>query len=84
MSDIDRDKALGHVFGEPVEISDGIQVYGIPVDNEPSRLTLREQLLREDFTVQEVIDEIIEINRLIGVGCISLGDTLKEYCYSKA
>ena len=44
---------------------------------------LRDCLIDGDFTLTDVIDEVIDINALIGVGIISLGDHLKEYCYDK-
>ena len=33
-----------------------------------------------DFTITDIIDAIIEYNGIIGVGLISLGDSLQEYC----
>ena len=45
---------------------------------------MKQEILHGHFTLTEVIDAIIEINGLIGVGLITLGDQLKEYCYSKA
>jgi len=37
-----------------------------------------------DFTLTDVIDAVIELNALVGVGCITLGDSLKEYCYGRS
>lgn len=48
-----------------------------------SKERLKEMLLEEKFTLTDVIDEVIEINALIGVGIITLGNGLKEYCYNK-
>ena len=45
---------------------------------------LKEELKHNHFTLVEVIDAVIEINGIIGVGLISLGDDLKNYCYQKA
>jgi len=45
---------------------------------------LKEELKHNHFTLVEVIDAVVEINGIIGVGLISLGDDLKNYCYQKA
>lgn len=43
-----------------------------------------EQLIRDKtVTITSVIDEVIMINGIVGVGLISLGDDLKKYCYDK-
>ena len=43
------------------------------------------QLLRDgEFKIEDVIDAIIQINGIVGVGKISLGDALKDYCYHRA
>ena len=43
------------------------------------------QLLRDgEFKIEDVINAIIQINGIVGVGRISLGDTLKDYCYHRA
>ena len=43
------------------------------------------RLLRDrEFTIEDVIDAIIQLNGIIGVGKISLGDTLRDYCYHRA
>ena len=43
------------------------------------------RLLRDrEFTIEDVIDAIIQLNGIVGVGKISLGDTLKNYCYTRA
>jgi hypothetical protein len=34
-----------------------------------------------NLTIEDVIDIIIEKNAIIGVGLISLGNQLKDYCY---
>ena len=52
------------------------------MDEEKRLNQLRGQIRAGHFTLTEVIDAIIEINGIIGVGLISLGDNLKEYCYS--
>ncbi len=33
------------------------------------------------LTVEMVIDQVIQANGIIGVGLVTLGDTLKDYCY---
>lgn len=38
----------------------------------------------QGLTITKVIDRVINRNAIIGVGLISLGDQLKEYCYDKA
>lgn len=35
------------------------------------------------LTLTDVIDAVIATNGIIGVGLITLGDSLKEYCYNK-
>lgn len=35
----------------------------------------------EGLTITDVIDAVIQINGIIGVGKYSLGDDLKQYCY---
>ena len=43
------------------------------------------KLLKDkEFTIEDVINAIIQINGIVGVGKISLGDTLKDYCYHRA
>ena len=43
------------------------------------------QLLRDgEFKIEDVINAIIQINGIVGVGKISLGDSIKDYCYHKA
>ena len=37
----------------------------------------------EGLTITDLIDVVIEINGIVGVGFISLGDGLKNYCYDK-
>ena len=43
------------------------------------------KLLRDqEFTIEDVINAIIQLNGIVGVGRISLGDILKDFCYHKA
>tara|TARA_R100000306_G_scaffold34954_1_gene35883 strand:+ start:299 stop:457 length:159 start_codon:yes stop_codon:yes gene_type:complete len=44
---------------------------------------LRQLIESEQITLSDVIDIVIEINSLIGVGLISLGDDVREYIYNK-
>ena len=44
---------------------------------------LKRLLTKEEITLIEVLDTVIEINGIIGVGLISLGDELSEYCRKK-
>jgi len=65
-----------------------------PEDGFPARKFLTEQdndiklkvlklMLNDGLIVQDVIDVIIEANGVVGVGLITLGETLDEYCKSK-
>lgn len=40
-------------------------------------------IIEEDLVITDVIDVVINLNDMIGVGLITLGDNLKEYCYNK-
>lgn len=42
---------------------------------------IKELLLNKQFIIEDVIDCIIDLNGIIGVGLITLGDNLKDYCY---
>ena len=43
------------------------------------------KLLKDrEFTIEDVIQAIIQLNGIVGVGRISLGDTLKNFCYHRA
>lgn len=44
---------------------------------------LKAELTNGTFTIEEVIDSVVDLNGMVGVGLISLGDALKEYCYAK-
>ena len=45
---------------------------------------LHKLLKDREFTIEDVIDAIIFLNRIVGVGRISLGDSIRDYCYHKA
>lgn len=40
-------------------------------------------ILEEGLTITDVIDVVIEHNGIIGVGLITLGEQLDQYCRSK-
>jgi hypothetical protein len=44
---------------------------------------IAEIMAKHDITLTDIIDMVITENAIIGVGLISLGDNLKEYCYDK-
>lgn len=48
-----------------------------------SKDTLKEMLVQEKFNLTDVIDCVIELNSLIGVGLITLSDGIKEYIINK-
>ena len=43
---------------------------------------LIEALRNEEITLSAVIDAVIEVNALVGVGVISLGDDTRDYILS--
>ena len=45
---------------------------------------IKRLILEEGLTITYVIDCVIDINGIIGVGLISLGDGLKDYVYNKS
>ena len=42
---------------------------------------IKKQILDGQLTITDVIDVVVEINGIIGVGLITLGNQLKEYCW---
>lgn len=44
---------------------------------------IKKLVLKQGSTITDLIDVVIEMNGFIGVGLITLGDGLKEYCYNK-
>ena len=42
---------------------------------------IRKEVMDGNLTITDVIDVVVEVNGLIGVGLITLGDDLKEYCW---
>ena len=45
---------------------------------------LHKLLKDREFTIEDVINAIIQLNGIVGVGKISLGDVLKNHCYHRA
>ena len=44
---------------------------------------IKELVLNEELTITDVIDVVVELNGIIGVGLITLGKDLDEYVRSK-
>jgi hypothetical protein len=44
---------------------------------------VKKLILNSSLSITQVIDSIIDVNGIIGVGLISLGDNLKNYVYGK-
>ncbi len=44
---------------------------------------LKKLILEKGLTITDLIDIIVELNGIIGVGLITLGEQLNEYCKSK-
>lgn len=44
---------------------------------------IKKLVLEEGLTITDLIDVVVEMNGLVGVGLISLGDNLKQYCTDK-
>lgn len=40
-------------------------------------------VLEEGMIVEDVIDVVIKLNGLVGVGLVSLGDKLRDYCMAQ-
>lgn len=53
-------------------------------ENEIKKEEIRHLLLNRGLMINAVIDEIIAINGYVGVGIITLGDQLKDYCYNRS
>jgi hypothetical protein len=48
-----------------------------------TRTEIKEHLTQGTLTLTDVIDAVIELNGIIGVGCITLGDDIQAYCYER-
>ena len=44
---------------------------------------IKKLILEEGLTITDVIDAVIELNGIIGVGLITLGEGLQEYVFNK-
>ena len=44
---------------------------------------IKRLVLEEGLTITDLIDVVVEINAIIGVGLITLGEYLKEYTCNK-
>jgi len=44
---------------------------------------IKKLVLEKGLTITDLIDCVIELNRIIGVGLITLGEELDKYCTSK-
>jgi hypothetical protein len=48
-----------------------------------NRQKIIESLKTGTFTLTDVIDAVVEVNGIIGVGLVTLGEQLNDYCLSK-
>jgi hypothetical protein len=44
---------------------------------------IKQLVLEEELTITDLIDVVIELNGIVGVGRITLGEQLKNYCFDK-
>lgn len=44
---------------------------------------IKKLVLEQGLTITDLIDVVVDLNGFVGVGLITIGDQLKEYCYSK-
>jgi hypothetical protein len=44
---------------------------------------VKQLITEKDLKLEQVLDAIIELNGLVGVGLITLGDDIKTYLHSK-
>jgi len=51
--------------------------------NKISKEEIKNLIIERDLTLTDVIDVVIELNSLIGVGLVTLGEDLNDYCRSK-
>ena len=62
----------------------GIETTGPQPEDEPiTHEEIKDLILNRGLELDKVIDAVIEINGFIGVGLITLGDSLKEYVHNK-
>tara|TARA_R100000234_G_scaffold81192_2_gene51020 strand:+ start:844 stop:999 length:156 start_codon:yes stop_codon:yes gene_type:complete len=43
---------------------------------------IKDLVLNEGLTISDLIDVVIDLNGIIGVGLIRLGDDIKDYLYN--
>ncbi|MCK9544948.1 MAG: hypothetical protein M0R03_23275 [Novosphingobium sp.] len=48
-----------------------------------SKEELLDLVINKGLTIKQLIDTVVEYNGIVGVGLITLGDQLKEYCTDK-
>lgn len=54
------------------------------LEKEAGLKMVKNLMVNDLITIEDIIDLVIKENALIGVGLITLGDHLKQYCYNKA
>jgi hypothetical protein len=69
------DKSAMSVYARSIQ-----KIWRCPMKRE----TVRNLLAESEFAIEDVIDAVIQLNGIVGVGRISLGDALKNYCYHQA
>jgi hypothetical protein len=45
---------------------------------------IKKLVIEDGLTITSLIDTVIELNGIIGVGLISLGNDLNDYCITKS
>ena len=51
--------------------------------NSITKKEIEDLIINRNLEITDVIDVVIDLNAIIGVGLITLGDQLKEYCRNK-
>ena len=44
---------------------------------------IKKLVLEKGLTITDLIDVVVDMNGFVGVGLISLGDGLRDYCHNK-
>ena len=44
---------------------------------------IKKLMIDEGLTLTDMIDVVVDVNGIIGVGLIRLGDDLQDYCHEK-
>jgi len=55
----------------------------VTIDKDAIKAKLLKVIMEDGATIEHFIDAVIEGNSIVGVGLITLGDKLKDYCYNK-